>query len=355
MNRKHSLPLCLVALASGVLLAVSLLSCRGKSAASSAAASADDISEYCQMAYSDIISEVVVGYQTHWAEFQPEDAGVSDVFRHESPYGAFARMDIDGDGVDELVFGDSFVGEAGGGVAAGFAGGAGYRLYDLYAFDTERLCPVHLFSGGERDAFVISGGGIIVETGSNSASESFCRYHQLRGAVLEDFDGLITEVLRMPEFEPVLRYVAPTAFVALKDGQLQGKLVKTLGDFCVLEVQDTVRVPAKGLDIELWSAFDGRGVVFPKNPGQYAVMSAPSADSPVVGTITYESGNVPDAFRCLGYLPGWFKIEFDGTLSGSVPAVGAASASGSAFATEGDSPACYVSEDAFDWDFTNRF
>ena len=273
--------------------------------------------DYCEMAYSDIISELVIGYKTHWAEFSPEDSGFSPVFAYESEYGAFARMDINGDGVNELLLADDF-------------GEGNCQIYDIYTFNPQTLTPVHLLSGGERDSFVLNGQGVIIETGSNSAFESICRYWKIEDGNLKEVDGEVEEDLLILPFEPVLRYVAPTAYVALKGGELQGQLIKIYEDSYLLEVQDTVRIPREDIDIELWSAFDGKGVVCPADPGEYPVYAMKDCDSSPAGTIVYESGYVPDTFKCLGYAPGWFKIDFGGQTG-------------------------YVREEHFRWDFADRF
>ena len=278
--------------------------------------SSGDGEDYCAIAYSDIISFVVQGYQCHWEGMSPDEMSLSDVYGYESECGAFAQQDINGDGIPELLLGDDF-------------GDGGYRLYDIFTFDAEALTPVHLLSGGERDSFVVNSGGTIIETGSNSAFDSFTRYYRIKGAALEETDSA-EEDLMAPDFDQFMRYIAPAAYVVLdNDGVLLGRLVRTLDEGYETEAQDTAIVPKENARIEFWSARDGRGVVSLKNPGSETVFAFPDAESNVLGEATYEQGFCPECYPCLGYRRGWFRIEFEGK--------------------EG-----FISEEAAEWDFADR-
>lgn len=121
-----------------------------------------EIEEYGETGYADIVSFIVIGYQIHWAEGGPEELGLSSVYSYCSPYAGFAMQDINGDGLKELLIGDQF--EDG-----------SYTLYDIYTINPKDASLIHLAKGGERDRFVINGSGVIIETGSNSADDSFTR------------------------------------------------------------------------------------------------------------------------------------------------------------------------------------
>lgn len=267
-----------------------------------------DFSEYCETAYSDIISSLVIGYQTHWEEGSPESLGLSPVYGCESAYGAFAQQDINGDGIKELLIGDCFE-------------NGGYVLYDIFTFDKRKGDVIHLLCGGEEDTYTLNGQGVVIgNTGSFKIGKSS----------LKKYSGPVTRDLMVPDFDYVLRYVAPTAYVALEDGRICGQLLRTFDDSYLVECQDSVRIPKEGVEIELWSAFDGKGIVFPKTFGRFPVFEAPDEGSEIIGRMILERGELPETAVCLGYTRDWFRVEFKGNTG-------------------------YVRDADFDWDCFDRF
>lgn len=127
----------------------------------------EEIIDYGEIGYSDIVSYIVVGYQTGWEDMDPREMNLSPVYSYSSPYAGFVQKDIDGDGFEELLIGDRF--EDG-----------RYALYDIYCFNKKNASLIHLASGGERDSFVITRDGIIIESGSNSAQDSFVKGYRIR-------------------------------------------------------------------------------------------------------------------------------------------------------------------------------
>ncbi|MCQ2143886.1 MAG: hypothetical protein MJY56_07445 [Bacteroidales bacterium] len=123
---------------------------------------------YGEIGYSDIISYIVVGYQTGWEDMDPADEmGLSNVYKYSSPYCGFARKDINKDGIPELLIGDKF--EDGSVV-----------LYDIYTIQPTDAFLIHLACGGERDRFTVTHSGTIIEEGSNSASDSFTKAYRIK-------------------------------------------------------------------------------------------------------------------------------------------------------------------------------
>ena len=260
--------------------------------------------ELCDIAYSDIISFIVQGYKCRWDGFSPDEMGLSYVYAYESEFCGFCQADIDGDGVPELLIGDDF-------------GEGNYAIYDIFTFDVSSRSPMHLLCGGERDSFVIGGRGVIIETGSNSAEDSFTRFYEIMSPGLVEIDCAEDDIMTL-EFDHFMRYVAPGCYVALEEGEVLGQLVRTLDEGYEIEAQDVAVRPKEGICIEFWSAWDGKGVVFLQEPGTAPVHADADAGSEVIGTVVYEEGYCPDSYPCLGYTPGWFKIE-SGASEGFVP------------------------------------
>lgn len=62
---------------------------------------------YC--AYDDMISFIVQGYQSHWADgMTPETYGLSTEYLKESPHAGFCKTDLDGNGIIDLILGEQF-------------------------------------------------------------------------------------------------------------------------------------------------------------------------------------------------------------------------------------------------------
>lgn len=81
----------------------------------------------------------------------------------------------------------------------------------------------------------------------------------------------------------------------------------------ICAVQDTFSVPKTEARTELWSAADGKGIVFLKHPGSLPAYSEPDPSSGIVMDLTWEEGRVPDTYPCLGLDDGWFRIDAGGT------------------------------------------
>ena len=107
--------------------------------------------------------------------------------------------------------------------------------------------------------------------------------------------------------EPANNYEAN---VVVKDGICQGVLIEEKADTYIVSVQDDIEIPKEGASVELWKAADGKGVVFLKDWGSESIYASPDASSEVIGTTTYEEGELPETYKCLGLENGWFKIQF---------------------------------------------
>lgn len=155
----------------------------------------EQVIEYGEIGYADIVSFIVVGYQSDWEDMSPEEMKLSPVYSYSSPYAGFVQKDIDGDGFEELLIGD------------GFEDG-NYAIYDIYCFNKKNASLIHLASGGERDTFVINGDGIIIETGSNSAEDSFTKGFRIKDGKLVEVDSWHESLMKI-EFEKFAQLAQP--------------------------------------------------------------------------------------------------------------------------------------------------
>ena len=145
--------------------------------------------------YQDIINFVQTGFQEGWQNSSPEDKGLSPVFSYRAPTAGYALIDINRDGVMELLLGDTIDDN-----------GNDYAMYDIFTFDTRNGTLNHVLSGGERDRFHFNGGGIIIEEGANSAEDSFTKCYQLE-------DGDVKELPKGTAITEELMLVKVTPFV----------------------------------------------------------------------------------------------------------------------------------------------
>ena len=127
----------------------------------------EEVIEYGEIGFSDIVSYIVTGYQSRWEDMTPDEMELSSVYGYCSPYCGFCQKDINGDGIPELLIGDKF--EDGSTV-----------IYDIYTIHPRTSSLIHLASGGERDSFTVCESGTIIEEGSNSASESFTKAYRIK-------------------------------------------------------------------------------------------------------------------------------------------------------------------------------
>lgn len=157
----------------------------------------EEVIDYGEIGFSDIVSYIVIGYQENWEDMDPaEEMKLSSVYRYSSPYCGFAQKDINGDGIPELLIGDKF--EDGTTV-----------IYDIYTIHPRTASLIHLASGGERDRFAVNESGTIIEEGSNSADDSFTRVYRIKKGKLMELKTMTLENcpmdIEMETFESIAR------------------------------------------------------------------------------------------------------------------------------------------------------
>lgn len=139
--------------------------------------------------YEDIISFVKRGYADKWQSISPEDIDVSYIYRYSSPSMGYAIMDINDDGIHELLLGDT-------------PDEGHYEIYDVFTYDVNTGHVKHVASGGERDRYTLNGEGVLIRNSSNSAFDSSTKYYRLNGDTLEEIkENGINEDLKIIKLE----------------------------------------------------------------------------------------------------------------------------------------------------------
>lgn len=78
------------------------------------------------------------------------------------------------------------------------------------------------------------------------------------------------------------------------------------------DIQDDYWLPKDSVSFDTLCARRGQGILFLNEPGRQSVFRSPDVNSDPVGTMIHERGELPETYRCLGYLCGWFLAEVNG-------------------------------------------
>ena len=99
-----------------------------------------------------------------------------------------------------------------------------------------------------------------------------------------------------------------------KRGNVVGRYVETDRNVYYISVQDVSSVPKRGHRIVTFSAAQGQGVVFydQSRTGNLNVRKSPSTNSPILTQIPNPGDYVPDCYKCLGKVNGWYKVKVNG-------------------------------------------
>ena len=99
-----------------------------------------------------------------------------------------------------------------------------------------------------------------------------------------------------------------------KRGNVVGRYVETDRNVYYISVQDVSSVPKRGHRIVTFSAAKGQGVVFydQSRTGNLNVRKSPSTNSPILTQIPDPGDYVPDCYKCLGKVNGWYKVKVNG-------------------------------------------
>lgn len=108
--------------------------------------------------------------------------------------------------------------------------------------------------------------------------------------------------------------------VILPDGTVT-RYVSEDEDSYMAELQDIFAVKKEGASVEIWSAAEGKGIVYMKTPGMVQVLYEPDPAAGVKRVLCDEEGMCPSVYVCLGFKDGWYEIDMGESGSGYVQAV----------------------------------
>ena len=99
-------------------------------------------------------------------------------------------------------------------------------------------------------------------------------------------------------------------------GNVVGRYVENGKSTYYISVQDVATVPKRGHRIVTFSAAKGQGVVFydQSHTGNLNVRKSPSTNAPIVTQIPDPGDYVPDCYKCLGKVNGWYKVRVNGKV-----------------------------------------
>ena len=138
--------------------------------------------------YSPLLKSYYLAFLEGWDADTVMEAGLNHILVMEfAPYSPFsslgyARHDINGDGVLELIIGDT--NEAG-------------TVYGIYTQQDGQ--PVEVFSGWNRNKAFICTDGTVVVRGSGGAAITYYSYYKLEGGALKVFGSIIHEGNASPD------------------------------------------------------------------------------------------------------------------------------------------------------------
>ena len=133
--------------------------------------------------YEELIRIVTEGRRTGFTDQQKEDfAALDEILTASGTYEIFGYylIDLDDDGVDELLFG-----------ANSRDGEGDSIIYDIFAVDNGKL--VYVADGWGRNRYYLCDNGMIANEGSNGASSSIWEYYSYTNKHLEFVEGVIFE------------------------------------------------------------------------------------------------------------------------------------------------------------------
>lgn len=135
--------------------------------------------------YDDLIETVTLGLKNGFTVEEMNTLPITTCFYNSFFTIGYARLDIDGNGIEELLFGEYG------------NDGFGQVIYDIYTISNGEM--LHTVFGWERNYYFLCGNGIIGNHGSNGAASNINAYFKFHGQVLwgENYDneGFVESVI----------------------------------------------------------------------------------------------------------------------------------------------------------------
>lgn len=129
--------------------------------------------------YYELIDKISNGIENGFSENEIDELGISPLFGLNMDFADFGygMMDIDGNGIDELIIGEN-------------GSGAWDRvIYNIYTIVDGQM--VRVICGWDRNRYYLCDNGLIANEGSNGASSSMYTFYSYSGAELELQEAVI--------------------------------------------------------------------------------------------------------------------------------------------------------------------
>lgn len=127
--------------------------------------------------YTELIEYIKVGFENNFTTVTTDDLEISFVYNYRSNTMGYCFMDLNNDGIEELLLGDSGVWSS--------------TIYDIFTMENDKL--VHVLSGGERDRYYLTNKGtcVLANESSVGAALSYYEYYNYSNSNLELIEAVI--------------------------------------------------------------------------------------------------------------------------------------------------------------------
>lgn len=134
---------------------------------------------YTYAKYYELIESIRNGINYGFSQDEVDELGITPLFNYNMDFSDFGyiMMDIDGNGVCELLIGENG------------SGGWNGVIYDMYTLHDGEM--VQLFNGADRNRYYLCDNGLIANEGSNGATSSIYVYYSYSDMKFEIYEAAI--------------------------------------------------------------------------------------------------------------------------------------------------------------------